>query len=286
MGAFLLPEGYRRPAAVAMLREGHVVGDAGRSVVHSIAERRVRRQRPYVAAVPARVNEPVLLVPGFFAGDYTLRTLAATLRGQGFRTYRAQILANVGCTLTAAALLESRIERIVERREQKVQIVGHSLGGMLARGIAVRRPDLVSGIVTMGSPMMAPGAHHRALTAGAAALVALNRLGVPGLMSSECVGGECARQSFEESRQPVPADVDFTALWSRRDGIVLPQACIDPQAEAVEVRASHLGMAVDPRVAREVTSALLRHQAHRAQLAAGLESGVVSALEVDRGVGA
>ncbi len=52
-----------------------------------------------------------------------------------------------------------------------MQIVGHSLGGMLARGIAVRRPDLVSGIVTMGSPMLAPGAHHPLLSMGVDALV-------------------------------------------------------------------------------------------------------------------
>ena len=45
-----------------------------------------------------------------------------------------------------------------------MHIVGHSLGGMLARGLAVRRPDLVSGIITMGSPMLAPGAHHLVLT--------------------------------------------------------------------------------------------------------------------------
>ena len=101
-----------------------------------------------------------------------------------------------------------------------MQIVGHSLGGMLARGIAVRRPDLVSGIVTMGSPMLAPGAHHAALSFGVDVLVRLSRAGVPGLMSEECVAGTCARQSFDESREPVPDDVAFTAIYSKRDGIV------------------------------------------------------------------
>jgi pimeloyl-ACP methyl ester carboxylesterase len=45
-----------------------------------------------------------------------------------------------------------------------VTVVGHSLGGLLARGLAVRRPDLVAGIVTLGSPVLALGAHHAALT--------------------------------------------------------------------------------------------------------------------------
>ena len=86
-----------------------------------------------------------------------------------------------------------------------MHIVGHSLGGMLARGLAVRRPDLISGIVTMGSPMLAPGAHHGLLTAGVDVLVRLSRAGVPGLMSEECVAGSCARQSFEESRAAAAA---------------------------------------------------------------------------------
>ncbi len=209
-----------------------------------------------------------MLVPGFMAGDGTLRLMAASLRRQGFRTYRSSIHANVGCTLNAAAQLEARLESVANRRGSRVRIVGHSLGGMLARGLAVRRPDLVSGIVTLGSPMLAPGAHHLTLTASLDVLVRLSRAGVPGLMSEDCVAGSCARQSFDESRRPVPADVAFTSIWSRRDGIVDWRACLDPLALSVEVRTSHVGMAVDPRVIDHVVAAL------RAQ---------DSVLEVDRG---
>ena len=165
---------------------------------------------PYTGRAGFRASEPVLLVPGFMAGDPSLALMARTLRRQGFRTYRSHMHANVGCTLTATALLESRLESIAIKRGSRVQIVGHSLGGMLARGLAVRRPDLVSGIVTMGSPMLAPGAHHVSLAASVDMLVRLSRAGVPGLMSEECVAGSCARRSFDESRQAVPAGVSFT----------------------------------------------------------------------------
>ncbi len=280
LGSFLLPEGFARPRAVEVLRERTVVVEAGRYAVFSLDERRRRWKTSYAARGVPRTEEPVLLVPGFMAGDGTLLAMSRSLRRRGFRTYRSHIRANVSCTLTAAAELESRIEAIAIKRGSRVRVVGHSLGGMLARGLAVRRPDLISGIVTMGSPMLAPGAHHVLLTTGVDVLVRLSRAGVPGLMSEECVAGSCARESFDESRQPMPTDVSFTAVYSRRDGIVDWRACVDPAAHAVEVTTSHVGMAVDPRVIEVVTHALhLPAYAGRAGRA-GLTGSV---LEVDSG---
>ncbi|QCW50074.1 alpha/beta hydrolase [Nocardioides dongxiaopingii] len=258
LASFLLPDGYARPSLAAVLQERTVVVEAGRYVVRARQERRERRSRPYTGRSAARAVEPVILVPGFTAGDGSLRLMARTLRERGYRTYRSQIRANVGCTLNAAAQLESRLEAIALRRGTRVQVVGHSLGGMIARGIAVRRPDLVSGIVTLGSPMLAPAAHHVALSWGVETLVRLSRAGVPGLMAEECVAGVCARQSFDECRAPLSPDVTFTAVYSRRDGVVDWRACIDPTAVAVEVGSSHLGMAFDPAVIDHVSAALRR----------------------------
>ncbi|MBF4163592.1 esterase/lipase family protein [Nocardioides acrostichi] len=254
LGSFLLADGYRRPPVIALARERRLGRESARYAVSRLGE------LGHAPDESQGQGDPVLLVPGFLAGDYTLLAMARTLRRHGWRTYRSSIHVNVGCTLDAAALVESRLERIAERRGSRVQIVGHSLGGMLARGVAVRRPDLVSGIVTMGSPMMAPGAHHLSLTLSVAGLVALNRAGVPGVMSEGCVAGACARESFDESRLPMPDDVGFTAIYSKRDGIVDWRACIDPQATPVEVRTSHIGMAVDPRVSCQVLAALHRNQ--------------------------
>jgi pimeloyl-ACP methyl ester carboxylesterase len=271
---FLLPQGFAAPHAAAVLRESSCATEIGRYAWRAAAQRRARRQTPYAARGIARVGDPVLLVPGFLAGDGTLALMARELRSQGFRTYRAHIHANIGCTLNAASQLEARLESIAARRGSRVQLVGHSLGGMLARGVAVRRPDLVSNVVTLGSPMLAPGAHHRSLAHSLEVLVRLSAAGVPGLMSADCVRGACAQQSFEESRRPMPAGIGFTAIYSKRDGIVDWRACIDPLAEQVEVSASHLGMAFDPRVIDAVTGALLR---------AGAAAGGLSAVEVDRG---
>jgi len=89
-------------------------------------------------------------------------------------------------------------------------------------------------------------------------------------MSGDCVAGACARQSFEECRLPLRSEIDFTAIYSRWDGIVDWRACLDPAAtRTIQVRTSHVGMAVDPRVIDHVTAALTRP--------------VASVLEVDRG---
>jgi pimeloyl-ACP methyl ester carboxylesterase len=186
------------------------------------------------------------------------------LRAEGFRTYRAEIRANIGCTREAAERLERRIERIVARRGRPVSIVGHSLGGMLARALAARRPDLISGIVTMGSPVMAPGAVHGLLAFNVEVLNRLTRAGFGGLMSEDCTSGDCARLSYEDLRAPVDPEVGFTAIYSKRDGIVDWKACLDPAAELIEVPTSHCGMAIDPIVIDHVVGTLRDQQAMRA----------------------
>lgn len=269
MAAFLTPEGFSQPSVAAVLREGSLVTEAGRYAVQAFAARGPRRRTPY-GSRPVRSAEPVLLVPGFLAGDASLGPMSRTLRHDGFRTYRADIRANVGCTVAAARQLEERLEEIAQRRGSRVRVVGHSLGGMLARGVAARRPDLVAGIVTMGSPVLAPGAHHASLARSVDLLVRLNRAGLRGLMAEDCVAGLCAQESFDQARATWPVGLDFTAIYSRRDGIVDWRACVDPDARPLEVRSSHVGMAFDPAVITAVSAALR-------------PAAVASVVEVDRG---
>jgi pimeloyl-ACP methyl ester carboxylesterase len=265
MGDFLRPEGFVGPRGLrALSREGSAALEAARFVRRSRDERRAQGRSSYAGAGRPTGLEPVLLVPGFMAGDATLAGMAAMLRRAGYRTYRSQIHVNMGCTREAADRLELRHESIAIRRGRKVSIVGHSLGGMLARGLAARRPDLVHGIVSMGSPILAPGAVHGVLAWDAEMLTRLARAGFGGLMSEDCVAGSCARTSFEESRAPLDEATGFTAIYSRRDGIVDWRACLDPAAHAVEVTTSHLGMAFDPVVFDVVRAALDDQQVVRA----------------------
>ena len=269
LGSFLLPDGFAGPSGLrALAREGSTLVEAARLVRRARDDARARALRPYAGSHCTTAHDPVLLVPGFMAGDPTLRAMSTFLRHQGFRTYRSQILVNAGCTREAGDRLEARVETIAARRDRKVTIVGHSLGGMLARGLAARRPDLIEGIVSLGSPVLAPGAIHRVLKWDAEMLAKLTRAGLRGLMSADCFGGDCARVSFEESHLPLEPGIAFTAIYSKRDGIVDWKACLDPLARHVEVSTSHCGMAVDPVVMDHVLTALRDQQLSRATLQA------------------
>jgi pimeloyl-ACP methyl ester carboxylesterase len=258
MADFLTPEGFAGPRGLrALARESSVVLEAIAYRRAAAAARAAHRSLPYAARTTRVVpGDPVLLVPGFLAGDYTLSWMGRHLRHLGHRVYRTGIVANVGCLDQGTQALEKRVESIAARRDRKVALVGHSLGGMMGRGLAARRPDLVAGIVTLGSPMLAPGASHDLLIAQVALLRRLQRLGLSNLMGADCTSGDCALRMWEESRTLLPAGFPFTAVYSKRDGITDWRACIDPAGQAREVRTSHVGMALDPAVLEIVVAAL------------------------------
>lgn len=251
LGQFLCPPGYVGPRGIRPLfGEAMVVREAAHLL------------RPAVKVkAPGRGygrNQPVLLIPGFLAGDATLKPMAGMLRRCGYRTYRSRIRANVRCTQAAGEALEQRVESIVERRGRPVGIVGHSLGGLIAKALANRRPDLVAGIVTLGSPLLAPGAVHRALAFDVALLNRLSRIGFGTVMGADCTSGDCARRGWEQLSAAAPPGLAFTSVYSRRDGIIDWRACLDPDAEHVEVRTSHVGMAVGSDVYDAVVAGLRR----------------------------
>src|SRR5919204_2440143 len=97
-------------------------------------------------------GQPVLLIPGFLAGDGSLGLMTQWLRRTGHHTCKAGIRLNVDCSGRAVEAIEERLERLVERQGRPAAIIGQSRGGTFAKALAHRRPELVSGIVTLGSP--------------------------------------------------------------------------------------------------------------------------------------
>jgi pimeloyl-ACP methyl ester carboxylesterase len=192
-----------------------------------------------------------MLVPGFLTGDQSLGLLGSWLKRSGHRTRRAGMRFNVDCSEAAVARLERCLEAFCEDQGEPAFVVGQSRGGTFARVMAVRRPDLVRGIVTHGSPTVDPMAW-----AQGAALATLGSIGVPGVASHTCVTGSCCRRFVEDLRGDFPAKTRFVAVFSRSDGIVDWRACLDPAALHVEVDSTHCGMSVHSDVFDVVARAL------------------------------
>jgi len=220
-------------------------------------ERAALRRDPLLrgAGIQRGDGAPVLMVPGFLAGDLSLTVMARWLRDIGYRPCRAGIRANVDCTERALLRLEDQLARLAERHERRVRIVGHSRGGTMARILAVRRPDVVEGIVCLGAPMADQLDVHPFVRAQVRTVALLGALGVPGLFSLGC-GGSCCAQATADTAAMFPPGIAFTSIYSRSDGIVAWRACLDPAADHVEVRSSHVGMAVNADVFRAVSAAL------------------------------
>jgi len=207
--------------------------------------------------VPQGEGRAVMLIPGFLAGDGSLATMTHWLRQNGYYTRRAGIRANVDCSEDACARLEARLEGFAEATGGRVSIVGQSRGGVFARALAVRRPDLVEGIVTLGSPTVSQLKVHPFVLAQVGMVSALGTFAkLPGLFSWNCLRGECCESFREAILGAFPADVGYVAMYSRSDGVVDWRSCLDEAAQLVEVESSHCGMSVSAQVYREVGFAL------------------------------
>jgi pimeloyl-ACP methyl ester carboxylesterase len=201
-------------------------------------------------------GQPVLLIPGFLAGDDSLGVMTQWLRRTGHRTKSAGIRSNIDCSSASVERLAERLECLVDSHGQRVAIIGQSRGGNFAKVLAVRHPELVSGIVTLGSPTVSQLSVHPFVLAQVALVGALGSGRVPGMFTWRCLRGECCSRFRDDLAGPFPPEVGYVALYSKTDGIVDWHACLDPAAECVEVRASHIGMGLNAQVYAEVAHAL------------------------------
>jgi len=190
----------------------------------------------------------VVLVPGFGANEFSLTFATTWLRDRGYVPAGAGVGFNVGCTSELVDRVEQRLEEHAEATGGPVVLLGQSRGGGLARLAAARRPDLVCGLVMLGSPVLDPlGAHPHVLLA-ARALARLSALGVPGLMNTDCLSGNCYEDNVRAGTAPLPSELPALSIYSKSDGIVPWRLCLDPSAECVEVHSTHTGIGLDPDV--------------------------------------
>ena len=200
--------------------------------------------RAAMEAAPRAAGETVWILPGMGVGDWTTSALRRFFRRHGFDARGWGLGRNPPDADATLARLLPRLEALAVASGAPVAIVGWSLGGLLARELARLRPDLVRCVVTLGSPVVG-GLRHTAI----AGFYRLQGLDID----------EIARVVASANR--VPIQVPVTAIWSRRDGIVAWQACVDdvtPAVENLEATSCHWGLGLDPEVLAALPSRLLR----------------------------
>jgi pimeloyl-ACP methyl ester carboxylesterase len=216
-----VPSGWR------LLNELRGVGELPRLLLRA----------PELARQPRGDGQPVLVFPGFGAGDASTLLLRAYLSYLGYAVRGWGLGPNRGDVPALVPQVTALVRRRAERSGHAVRLVGWSLGGVLAREAAREAPDAVDRVVTLGSPVVGGPKYT---TAGAS-------YARRGFDLDEIEAAVAARERESPLCRPV------TAIYSRNDGVVAWRACIDrlnAGVEHVEVAASHVGLGVSPDVYR------------------------------------
>jgi pimeloyl-ACP methyl ester carboxylesterase len=189
---------------------------------------------PGLLAAPRGDGHGVLVFPGLLAGDASTAPLRGFLRWLGYDVRGWDLGRNRGPTEAVLAGLPRALLDHAERTGRPVSLIGWSLGGIYAREMARRHRRQVRQVITLGSPFAlrserqshAHGPYQR--------------------LSSQHAPGRKLPSREQRSR---PIGVPSTSVYSRWDGVVTWQACIEPETalhQNVEVRCSHVGFGVDP----------------------------------------
>jgi pimeloyl-ACP methyl ester carboxylesterase len=193
---------------------------------------------PMLTSAPHGDGHPVMVLPGFVTTDRSTVVLRNFLTWLGYDAQPWELGRNLGPKAIGVQgeRLVARLDEIYEETGEKVSLVGWSLGGVMARQLARRRPEKVRQIVTLGSPFVG---NPKATNARAA---------YEALTGQKLSDPELILQ-LEESQLPPP--VPSTAIYTKEDGIVAWQNCVEPadgQTDNIQVFGSHCGLGVNPIV--------------------------------------
>ena len=203
----------------------------------------------YGLGVPHGDRSAAIVIPGFLGTDLYLVEMFAWLRRVGYRPYFSGIGLNAECpNLLIRSRLNETVDRALRETGRPVHLIGHSLGGIIARSLAGQRPDDVASVVTLGSPFRGTVVHGRVLRA-AEMVRDLIRQEHGGDVLPHCYTGRCTCDFLDSLRRDLPASVDQTAVYTRKDGVVDWRYCITGDDDIdIEVSGTHIGLVFNAAV--------------------------------------
>ena len=204
--------------------------------------------------IPHGDGSVVVLVPGFLGSDQYLGDMFSWLRRIGYQPYMSGMGRNADCPDVLANRLIETVNSAYLESGRKVHLIGHSLGGTIARSVASRQPHRVASVITMAAPFRAVRAHPMVV---GAALIVRRRIRSESEVQPGCYSGFCSCDFLESLRRPLSDSVVQAAIYTKRDGVVDWRCCIndDPETD-IEVPGTHVGLVFNAQVYRHVAGIL------------------------------
>ena len=194
----------------------------------------------------------VVVIPGFLGSDEYLGDMNAWLRRIGYTPYLSGIGRNAECPDILSQRLDKTITRAFNETGSKVHLIGHSLGGVLARSAAVRWGDKIGSVTTMASPFGGVTVHPFVLQTAFLVRGRIRQRTAGPKVLPDCYTGHCSCGTIEALRSDFPASIPKQAIYTKTDGVVDWRFCIDDEPTDVEVRGTHVGLAFNPQVYKAV----------------------------------
>jgi triacylglycerol lipase len=215
----------------------------------------------YGFGVPRGDDSAVVIIPGFLGTDLYLMELHGWLERIGYRPYFSGIGINAECpNLLVQRKLNQTIERALMETERRIHLIGHSLGGVIARSVAGQRPDDVASVITLAAPFRSISTSRTVLQATEAIrqrILQENR----GRVLPECYTGRCTCDFVDSLKRDVSDSMLETAIYTRDDGIVNWRHCMTRKPGIdFEVPGTHIGMAFNPSAYSIVAERLAKAQ--------------------------
>jgi len=207
--------------------------------------------------IPHGDGSAVVLVPGFLGTDLYLTQFAVWLRRIGYKAFYSGITLNADCpNLLIRRNLQDAIQQANEFTKSRIHIIGHSLGGALARSVAAQMPERIASVITLGAPIRGLAARDSVMTAADLVRKQILERHGRGVLPN-CYTTRCTCDFVASLRGDLPKSVRQTAVYTKSDGILDWRVCLtgDPDVD-VEVSATHIGMAFSPLVYSVVANRL------------------------------